>query len=384
MVTAVFWILAAVLAYSYVGYGLLIIALSRLVRPRRVIPPDQPLDVTLLIAAHNEEAHIAGKIDNALRLEVGPHRLQVVVVSDGSADRTAEQVRSRASDRVRLIEIAEHRGKIAALNAALSQIRGDVVVFSDANSRIRDDALVQMLRHFGDPGVGGVCGHPEVAQLRAGLLGHAEDLYWRYDSALKEAESRLGGATSAQGTLYAIRRAVVTPLPDAVADDLVVSLRVVAQGCRLVFEPAAVAEEEVTDKVALEFNRRVRSTERGWRGLMIMRQLLNPVRFGIYALQLFSHKVLRRLTPFLLVLFFVCSMLMLDAGPLYLLIGLGQILLILWVALVLAVPALARAVPGSPMILFLAISHAAMALGVCRYYRGHRSDRWTPVREQGR
>ena len=384
MVTAVFWILATVLAYSYVGYGLLIIALARLVRPRRVVSPSQPLDVTLLIAAHNEEAHIGGKIDNALRLDTGPHRLQVVVVSDGSTDRTAEQVRSRASDRVRMIEIVEHHGKIAALNVALSQIRGDVVVFSDANSRIRDDALLQMLRHFGDPEVGGVCGQPAVAQSRRGLLGRAEDLYWRYDSALKEAESRVGGATSAQGTLYAVRRALVTPLPDAVADDLIISLRVVAQGRRLVFEPAAVAEEEVTDKVAQEFNRRVRSTERGWRGLMLMRQLLNPARFGIYALQLFSHKVLRRLTPFLLVPFFVSSMLMLDAGPLYLLIGLGQIALILWSAMVLAVPALGRAVPGSSMILFLAISHVAMALGVCRYFRGHRSDRWTPVREQER
>lgn len=382
--TAVFWTLAAVLAYSYVGYGLLIIGLSRLARPRRVVPPNEPLDVTLLIAAHNEEAHIGGKVDNALRLDTGSHRLQVVVVSDGSADRTAEQVRGRASDRVRLIEIAEHHGKIAALNVALSQIHGDVVVFSDANSRIRDDALLQMLRHFGDPEVGGVCGRPAVVQSRMGLLGRAEDLYWRYDSALKEAESRVGGATSAQGTLYAIRRALVTPVPDAVADDLVISLRVVAQGRRLVFEPAAVAEEEVTDKVAKEFNRRVRSTERGWRGLMVMRQLLNPARFGIYALQLFSHKMLRRLTPFLLALFFVSSMLMLDAGPLYLLIGLGQILVVLWVALVLAVPALGQVVPGSSMILFLAISHVAMALGVCRYFRGHRSDRWTPVREQER
>jgi hypothetical protein len=117
---------------------------------------------------------------------------------------------------------------------------------------------------------------------------------------------------------------------------------------------------------------------------MIMRRLLNPTRFGLYALQLLSHKVLRRLTPFLLVAFFICSMLMLDAGPLYLLIGLGQIALILWSAMVLAVPALGRAVPGSSMILFLAISHVAMALGVCRYFRGHRSDRWTPVREQER
>jgi cellulose synthase/poly-beta-1,6-N-acetylglucosamine synthase-like glycosyltransferase len=216
-----------------------------------------------------------------------------------------------------------------------------------------------------------------------GLLGRAEDCYWRYDSALKEAESRVGGATSAQGTLYAVRRALITRLPHAVADDLVISLRVVAQGHRLVFEPAAVAEEAVTDKVAQEFNRRVRSTERGWRGLMIMRRLLNPARFGIYSLQLFSHKVLRRLTPFLLVAFFVCSMLVLDAGLPYLLIGLGQVLLVLWVALVLALPALGRAVPGSSMIVFLAISHLAMALGVCRYYLGHRSDRWTPVREQG-
>jgi cellulose synthase/poly-beta-1,6-N-acetylglucosamine synthase-like glycosyltransferase len=282
---------------------------------------------------------------------------------------------------VKLIDIAEHHGKISALNVALGRIDGDIVVFSDANSRIREEALARMLRHFGDPEVGGVCGRPAVVQRRMGALGRAEDLYWRYDSALKEAESRLGGATSAQGTLYGVRRTLVTRLPDAVADDLVMSLRVVAQGFRLVFEPEAVAEESVTDKVAKEFNRRVRSTERGWRGLMMMRQLLNPARYGIYALQLFSHKVLRRLTPFLLALFCAVTMLLLNAGWAFLVIGLVEILLILWLALALALPGRARLVPGSSMILFLAMSHAAMALGVCRYYLGHRSDRWTPVRE---
>lgn len=381
--TIVFWVLAAILAYSYVGYGLVIMALARFASPRPIVPPEHALDVTLLIAAHNEEAHIGNKIENALGLETGPHRLEVVVVSDGSADRTADEVRRRENGQVRLIEIADHHGKIAALNRALGEVGGDVVVFSDANSRIRKDAILQMLSHFGDAEVGGVCGRPAVVQSRMGLLGRAEDCYWRYDSALKEAESRVGGATSAQGTLYAVRRGLISSLPDAVADDLVMSLRVVAQGHRLVFEPAAVAEEAVTDKVAQEFNRRVRSTERGWRGLMIMRRLLNPARFGIYALQLFSHKLLRRLTPFLLLAFFACNMLLAGSGPLYLLIGLAQIVLVLWIALVLVVPALGRAVPGSSLIVFLAISHLAMAAGVCRYYLGHRSDRWTPVREQG-
>lgn len=379
--TTVFWLLAIALGYSYVGYGVFIIVLSWLAPRRHIQPPDRPLDVTLLIAAHNEEAHIGAKIDDALRLDTGPHRLKVVVVSDGSIDGTAEAVRCRVSDRVKLIDITEHHGKISALNAALRRIDGDVVVFSDANSKIGDDALLRMLRHLGAPEVGGVCGRPAVTRARMGLLARAEDFYWRYDSALKEAESRLGGATSAQGTLYCVRRALVEPLPDGVADDLVMSLRVVARGFRLVFEPDAIAEEPVTEKVTKEFNRRVRSTERGWRGLMIMRQLLNPARFGLYALQLFSHKVLRRLTPFLLVAFFAVTMLLMDGGWLYLVVGLGQILLLIWLALVLAVPTLGRLVPGSSMVLFLAMTHLAMALGVCRYYMGHRSDRWTPVRE---
>lgn len=378
--SALFWTLAALLAYSYAGYGLLLVVLAQLRRRSAPLPPLEPLSVKMLIPAHNEAGRIGDKLENALGLDMGCHQLEVVVVSDGSSDSTADEVRGFSGRGVRLVEIKEHHGKIAAMNQALAELGGDVVVFSDANSMFRRDALVHLLKHFADPEVGGVCGKIGVPQDKRSWLGRGEALYWAYDHALKEAESRLGGAISAQGSLYAIRRQLLSPLPPAVADDLVHSLRVVTQGKRLVFEPQAITEELVSEDTARELDRRVRSTEQGWRGLMLMSGLLNPFRYGFYALQLFSHKVLRRLTPFLLVVFAAVNLGLVTEHPFYAVLAALQGGVYGLAALAWAVPALRR-VPGISLPLFFVVGHTAMGLGLVAVLRGRRTERWRPMRE---
>lgn len=376
--TVLFWVSAAIIFYTYFGYGLLIILLASLRPRRRALPSVQPLSATLLIAAHNEAPNIPRKLENALSLDLGPHSLEVLVVSDGSRDDTVLEARKFADRGVRTIEITEHVGKANAMNHVLPEISTDVVVFSDANSQISEHALQKMLGHFSDPEVGGVCGSIGVSGRKRSFLGQGEALYWRYDHALKVSESELGGAVSAQGSLYAIERDLLSPLPNAVADDLLNSLRVVAQGKRLVFEPQATVKESVSDSTKAEFGRRVRSTERGWRGLMLMSELLNPLKFKFYSIQLFSHKVLRRIAPLLLVLLGIINAIIIDEGMIYAFSAWGQVVFYGLAAFGWITGGYFRILTAVPF--FFVLGHAAMALGLINFARGKRSDRWSPAR----
>lgn len=378
MAEVLFWGVSALILATVAGYGAVIIILARLAGKRPATAPP-PLSVTMLIAAHNEQDCIGDKLANALAQQVAPHALSIVVVSDGSSDRTAEIVRAWPDPRVSVLEITEHAGKIAALNRALQHIGGDVVIFSDANSHLAPGSLAALLSHFGDPRVGGVCGAPAINRRRSGWLGVAEDIYWRYDNALKRAESRLGGAVSAQGSLYAIRRALIEHVPPSVADDFFISTLVPAAGLRLAFEPLAVTVETVSDNMRGEFGRRVRSTERGWRALLARRGLLNPLRHGLYAVHLLFHKVLRRMVPLLLGALFLLSALLATAHSIYTAALIAQALAYGVALAALRFPALRRA-PGISVMFFFFETQLAMAMGLARVALGLHSSRWTPVR----
>lgn len=378
--TWVFWLSAAALAYSIAGYGLLVMALARLAPPRPPVPPAQPLRFSFLIAAHNEAAHIEAKIRDTLAQDSGPHAVEVIVVSDGSTDGTAALARRVADPRVQVFELPGHQGKAAAINLGLQHCRGEVVVFSDANSLLRPGSLLAMAQHFGDPQVGGVCGRITVPAKRSGANGQAEGLYWRYDQAIKAAESRLGGTVSAQGSIYALRRGLTRPLIPGCADDFLMSVNAVAAGHRLVFEPRATTAEPVSEKLGREMGRRTRSTERGWRALMVHRALMNPLRTGWYGWQLFSHKLVRRLNPLFLIALLLSNLALVGHGWFYALTAAAQLLFYGLGLAAIAVPAVRRFKPAG-MAAFFIFTHAAMLRGILRYYRGHKSVTWRPVRE---
>jgi len=375
-----FWTLVAAIFMATIGYGLLLLALAALVPRRSAGTRAPPLDATVLIAAYNEESCIGAKIVDVLSQDPGAHRIAVCVVSDGSDDRTAEIARSFTDPRVSVVELPEHLGKIAALNIALERIGGDVVIMSDANSRLAPGSLRALLDRFDSPRIGGVCGALRVAVSRSGWLGRAEQLYWTYDNALKAAESRLGGTTSAQGSLYAVRRDLIGAIPLSVADDFFISTQAVASGRRLVFEPKAVATESVSSSTRGEFYRRVRSTERGWRGLLMRRQLLNPFRYGPYAVQLFFHKFLRRFVPFLLVALFAVTAFLADRGPGFA-VFLGAQLAFYALAACVALAPPIRGVPGLSVAFFFVETQIAMAMGLIRVATGLHSRSWKPVRD---
>ncbi len=377
--TMLFWSLVALVAIIVAGYGAAIIVVAAAL-PRRRRPPAPPLRATLLIAAHDEESCILDKMANVLAQDVGQHRLSVVVVSDGSTDRTADLARGCDDPRISVVEIRQHVGKIPALHHALQDIGGDVVIFSDANSQFAPGALRALLDAFGDPEIGGVCGALAISRRRSGWLGLAEQMYWRYDNALKRAESRLGGAVSAQGSLYAVRRHLLMEVPPSVADDFYISTAVVAQGQRLLFEPAAVTFEAVSNNTRGEFGRRVRSTERGWRALLSRRQLLNPWRTGFYAIQLLFHKALRRMTPLLLAAILLLSIPLAQQHWVYAAILLLQATFY-GIAAGAALWPRVRRLPGASLAFFFVGTQVAMGIGLARVALRMHSRGWKPVRD---
>jgi cellulose synthase/poly-beta-1,6-N-acetylglucosamine synthase-like glycosyltransferase len=307
---AAFWGSVLGLVYAYAGFPVLVIAVGTVMR-RKVARGSLTPTVSLIVAAYNEEREIANRIRNALQMDYPPEKLEIIIASDGSTDKTEPIVRGFASERVRLL-VLQRQGKIPALDAAVNSARGEILVFSDANSAVCPDGLRKLVAPFADPHVGGVAGNTRYqVALGSQSSGHNESLYLSYDSWLKQRESFTGSVVSAQGGLYAIRRRLYRrPEDTAVTDDFAISTAVIEQGFRLVFEPEAISVELAIPSAEQEFRRRIRLMTRGFRSVALRWRLLNPMRYGFYSVVLFSHKIVRRLAPLLVLPLFASSLLL--------------------------------------------------------------------------
>ena len=314
MTLIIFWSAAAMVAYAYVLFPALVV-LRGLLLHRRIEQRDSEPTVSIVVVAHNEARTIKEKLQNLLSLDYPRDRLEIVVASDGSDDGTDEIVSSYADRGIRLLSFPR-RGKAPALNDAVAAVTGEILVFSDANSLYAEDAIRALVRPFGDPSIGGVAGDQRYIPS-TGESNTGERAYWSLDRVLKEFQSRAGSVTSATGAIYAIRRSLFVPAPLSVTDDFAVSTAIVLQGYRLVFSRQAVAYEPAASSTRFEFARKVRVITRGLRGVVERRPLLNPFRFGFYSLQLFSHKLARRLVVLPLLVMLVTSVLLWPRGGFY-------------------------------------------------------------------
>lgn len=316
MAEIIFWSAVFLVFYTYGGYSLLIIALSRFfhndVRKEDITPK-----VTFLITAYNEEKNIAQKLDNTLSLNYPKDKLEILVASDGSTDRTEEIVKGYANKGVRLLRVEGRVGKTATQNAAVKAASGEIIIFSDATTTYEKDNIRNIVRNYADPAVGAVSGRYEYFNPTGAAIGTGNILFWKYENLIKSSQTRIKTISGCCGCIYSARKKAYEPLPPDIISDLCEPLKILEKGYRIVFEPDAVAYEETTEKASEEFNMRIRVISRGMRGLLYMKRLFNPFRFPFVAFQLFSHKVLRWLIPFFMLALFISNLFLLGNGPFY-------------------------------------------------------------------
>jgi cellulose synthase/poly-beta-1,6-N-acetylglucosamine synthase-like glycosyltransferase len=317
----IFWGSMGILFYTYLGFPIITVLRGTLFKKpiKRGTGTSLPT-VSLVIAAYNEADVIAAKLTNALASNYPGSHLEVIVASDGSDDGTNQIVAHFGEPGVRLLAL-ERQGKNRAINQAVKIASGEILVFTDADSMLDPDALKHLVAPFVDPQVGGVGG--SYHYLRNTTGGEGERTYWSFDRWLKILQSQAGNITGTTGHIYAIRRSLFVPVPPSVTDDAYISREVIRQHYRLVYAPQAIARGPIADQAG-EVRRKVRVATRGLKCVWEQRYLLNPGVYGFYAVQLFSHKVLRRLMAIPLLGLFFSAPLLWKQGLIYRLATIGQ------------------------------------------------------------
>lgn len=373
-IEGLFWLSVFGVIYPYLGYPVLLWILGKIIgKERHVTQAEAEFypSITMIIPACNEERRIDRKIANTSTLHYPAEQLQVLFVSDGSTDRTVELIQKHASSTITLVELPERGGKAAALNAGLAQAKHDIVVFSDASIELEPDALRNIVQGFHDPAVGCISGEDKIAE------SGGEAWYGRYELLVRRLESRVHSIVGASGSFYAQRRALCAPFMEGLAPDFLSVLRTAEQGFRAVSEPSAVGMMTSVKDSKQEFDRKVRTLIRGMTALFTYRQVLNPVRFGIFAIEVLSHKVLRWFVPFFLITTLVSSVLLIDS-PWFLFVSSVQIAFYLTALLAWWGWSVVRQSLLGKIALYFSMVNAAILVAWVKYSIGVRQELWTP------
>jgi cellulose synthase/poly-beta-1,6-N-acetylglucosamine synthase-like glycosyltransferase len=302
---------AFMLFYIYIGYFIILFIFRCLLPEKKIKKKEIYPDISLLISCYNEEAIIREKLENSLALDYPKDKIEVIVISDSSTDRTDEIVRQFEKKGVRLLRQEERKGKTAGLNLAVSQATGEIIVFSDANAMYEPDAIHKLVRNFNDAKVGYAVGASKYKDADKSGASKSERIYWQYEIWVKKLESRLKHVVGADGAMYAIRRELYEKLTYTDINDFVNPLQIILKGFRGVYEPEAICWEETAGSFHDEFNRKVRIINRSFSGLLRIKSVLNPFKTGIFSLEILTHKLLRWLSP-LFAIIFVASCLALS------------------------------------------------------------------------
>jgi len=373
-----FWLSMASLLYVYIGYPLFLLCLSTFFRKPRATPGYTPF-LSIMVAAYNEEVGIKKKIEQTLNLDYPVNKMEIVVLSDGSTDRTDEIVQSFRDPRIRLLHVCGRKGKTNAQNEGVLEARGEVLVFSDATTIYHPQALRYLASKYIDPGVGAVSGRYRYFDPQGNSpTGLGTMAFWNYENFIKKMQSTIWTISGCCGCIYSVRREAYTPLSSEVISDLVQPLHVIRKGYRAVFEDRALAYEETTQSTSDEFSMRVRVVTRGIRGLLSIPALLMPWKFAWVSFQLWSHKVSRWLVPFFLLALFA-SNLLLWRGPFYRLVLGMQALFYTLTLLSLLIPVQRIWKPlGIP--LYFCTLNAAALVSVIEVLHGKKYVVWQSVR----
>ncbi len=380
---ALFWAALALLVYVHFAYPGALALVSSLIRAAPTTETnDSPPSLSLIIAAYNEERVIAGKLENTLALHYPADKLQIILVSDGSTDRTVEVASSYASKGVEVIQLPTNIGKARAQNQAVGIARGEILVFTDAEALLDSDAARRLVQQLQTDEVGCVVGRVQYTNQDRTCVSEGESAYWRYELSLRQTESSLGMLAMASGSIMAVRRALFQPLDPAVSEDFVLPMALAMRGHKTVYEPTAVARIplfQVQPRAMLQT--RARTITLDTRGLFLCRAILNPFRYPLYSWGLISHKLLRWLVPYFLIALFAVNLLLIDQ-PFYRFTLAAQIVCYALAGLGHFWQRTGRKPPRFLGIPFsFCLVNAAAAVGVARFLMGKKSGRWEPVRE---
>ena len=390
MVTTLLWLALGLVAFSYLGYPLVLALWDGLREARAALrltgdgprerreaprPPEAWPTVSLVFSAFDEEGCIREKIENCLALDYPPEKLEILVGCDGCSDRTAELARAAGGARVRVVEQSPRSGKATVLSRLVPAALGDLVVLTDANVMLDRGAIRALARRFRDPDVGAVVGRLRLENPANGEF--EEGIYWRYETFLKYYEGKHGCVLGANGGIYAIRRLLFSPLrADTITDDFVIPVRIAVRGWKVPFAADALAFEHTAEDAGKEFVRRARIGAGNWQALARVPEVLDP-RAGFVAFAFLSHKLLRWTTPLLLAIALLAN-LAAAAEP-----GAWgyRALLSAQVGFYLLAAA-GRLGAGGPARRLASVAHyfvamnAALALGVWRFLRGTQRATW--------
>lgn len=329
----IFWFSIFLALYCYLGYPLILIILGLIfgkepafakamagkLKKAEITP-----SVSLLIPVYNEEKIIKKKIENSLDLDYQKDKLEIVVASE-SNDKTNEIVKKYENKGVKLFAYSGREGKQYTIYRTIPQCKGEIIVLTDANGMFKKDALLKLVRNFADPRIGCVSGELKYINPQETSIGESEGIYWRYEIFIKKLESKIQSILGANGSIYALRKELYSPISKYRGDDFELPIRVAQQGYGVVWEPEAISEEEVYPETIKEFKRKVVIIGWHFRGAFILLKESFKKNQPLLVFQLISHKILRWLIGFFLVFIFLSNILLLD-NPFYSILFIGQII----------------------------------------------------------
>ena len=382
-----FWACIGAVAYNYVGYPVVLLLLSSFYQVksdvlfllgrrarRRQRPNDNFPSVAILLSVYNEEEIIEAKIANFLELDYPAERLQLLVGLDASTDSTRQILEQLQSARIRVFPFTRRQGKLGVLCALAQQTPAAIVVTTDANTMLQSDCIRTLTRHFADERVGAVSGE-ETRLTAPGTDPASESLYWRYESALKFLENRINCTLGGNGSVLAVRRHLFRLERPSIVEDFQIPLEIRFNGYRVVYDPEAVAVEEIAPTMSSQFARRIRIGAGDFQALFGNLSFLDP-RKGLPAFCFFSHRVLRWITPVLLLIAFLTSLALIHRA-LFALLVIAQcaFYLMAWLGYLRKKRGKAAGICALP--LHFCTMNLALLLGLVRYLSGRHSLAWT-------
>jgi cellulose synthase/poly-beta-1,6-N-acetylglucosamine synthase-like glycosyltransferase len=379
MTEVLFWTASAMLVYVYLFFPATVRWLAHRFGAT-VHDADFLLSVTIVVTAYNEEKGIRAKLENLLTLDYPSDLVDIIVASDASSDATDQLVIGYGSKRVRLLRVEGRQGKTACQNAAAASAGGEIIVFTDATTRLDARALRALVRRFSTADVGCVAGRLVYESHTQNATGQGGEAYWDYEIKLRAAESALGTLVGVSGCLYAVRRSAYRPINPSLISDFVISMKMREQAMRTVLAVEAICYEDTLNRSTQELSMRVRVALRSINALICERRFLNPWRYGLFAWQLWSHKLLRYASPFLWLIALATNIPLAFRQPFYGLLLACQLAVIVAGLLGFALPSRVAKLGllGKPY--YFLLTNVASLLAGYRYLRGERMVTWKPLR----